>query len=156
MSNNRTVKEADSKEYFTLLVRGLGSRSILHQQGIVGQLGMSANDFISIDLLNEEGPMTAGELATRTGLSTGTMTALIDRLEKIGYAKREKDPLDRRRVMIVPTYEDKEEIQQVYEPIHQAMLALANQYSEEEITFINHFLENTNAVLDQQLKEMES
>lgn len=154
MSNNNHDKKTDLKEEFTLLLRGFGSRSILHQQGIVNQLGLSANDFISIDLLNEVGPMTAGELATRTGLSTGTITALIDRLEKIGYAKREKDPSDRRRVIIVPTYEEKEEIQNSYKPIHTGMLALANRYSEDEITFINQFLERANAVLDQQLKDM--
>lgn len=113
MSNNEISKNTDAINQLTSLLRGFGSRSILHQQAIIQSLGIPTNDYISIDLLNESGPMTAGELAEKTGLSTGTITALIDRLEKIGYAQRKKDPNDRRRVIIVPTYEDKEEIKKL-------------------------------------------
>lgn len=131
----------------------LRSRSILHQQTIVHSIGIPANDYISIDLLNELGPLTAGELAEKTGLSTGTITALIDRLEKIGYARREKDPNDRRRVIIVPTYEDKEEIQQAYEPLNLAMQNVAKNYSEKELQIINQFLSEAVSVLDTQLQK---
>ncbi|MBO0441944.1 MarR family winged helix-turn-helix transcriptional regulator [Candidatus Enterococcus ikei] len=153
MSNNQTNSNSSpAAQQLTSLLRGFGSRSILHQQAIVHSLGISPNDFISIDLLNELGPLTAGELAEHTGLSTGTITALIDRLEKNGYARREKDPNDRRRVIIVPTYEDKEEIQKAYMPLDSAMNALAQEYSEKELENINHFLEKAVLVLDEQLQ----
>lgn len=153
MSNNQIVNTTVAIEQLTSLLRGFGSRSILHQQAIVHSLGIPANDYISIDLLNELGPLTAGELAEKTGLSTGTITALIDRLEKIGYARREKDPNDRRRVIIVPTYEDKEEIQQAYEPLNLAMQNVAKNYSEKELQIINQFLSEAVSVLDTQLQK---
>lgn len=152
MSNNQNLNTNVSIKQLTSLLRGFGSRSILHQQAIVQSLGIPANDYISIDLLNELGPLTAGELAEKTGLSTGTITALIDRLEEIGYARRKKDPNDRRRVMIVPTYEDKEEIQKAYQPLDTAMQSLAGEYSEEERHIINQFLAKAISVLDEQLQ----
>lgn len=152
MSNNQYLKESVPTTKLTSLLRGFGSRSILHQQAIVQSLGIPANDYISIDLLNELGPLTAGELAAKTGLSTGTITALIDRLEKIGYARREKDPNDRRRVIIVPTYDDKEEIKKAYQPLDTAMKELAQEYSEKELQFINQFLAKAVSILDDQLQ----
>ncbi|WP_207695098.1 hypothetical protein DOK67_0002564 [Enterococcus sp. DIV0212c] len=152
MSNNQGSTTNVSIDQLTTLLRGFGSRSILHQQAIVQSLGIPANDYISIDLLNGLGPLTAGELAEKTGLSTGTITALIDRLEKIGYARREKDPNDRRRVIIVPTYDDKEEIKKAYQPLDTAMRKLAHEYSEKELELINHFLAKAVSVLDHQLQ----
>ncbi|ALS00738.1 MarR family transcriptional regulator [Enterococcus silesiacus] len=152
MSNNQRSTANVSIDQLTTLLRGFGSRSILHQQAIVHSLGIPANDYISIDLLNELGPLTAGELAEKTGLSTGTITALIDRLEKIGYARREKDPNDRRRVIIVPTYDDREEIKKAYQPLDTAMKKLAQDYSEKELEMINQFLTKAVSVLDDQLQ----
>lgn len=152
MSNNQSAQTNELIIQLASLLRGFGSRSILHQQAIVHTLGIPANDYISIDLLNELGPLTAGELADRTGLSTGTITALIDRLEKIGYARREKDSNDRRRVMIVPTYEDKEEIKKAYHPLDMAMQKLGQGYSDTELQLINTFLTKAVSVLDAQLQ----
>lgn len=152
MSTNQDNQAEVLTKQLPDLMRALGSRTILYQQSIIKQLDISGNDFISIDLLNELGPMTAGELSKKTGLSTGSITALIDRLEKIGYARREKDPNDRRRVIIVPTYEEKTEIKTSYESLNSAMLNLATQYPPEQLTLINHFLTNAIAILDEELQ----
>src|SRR5580704_16132559 len=67
---------------------------------LVGRcLGVSATDRKCLDLLSR-GPVTAGELARFTGLTTGAVTGIIDRLEKAGYAERINDPNDRRRVLV--------------------------------------------------------
>lgn len=152
MSTNQNEHTIPSIDQLSFLLRGFGSRSILHQQAVVQSLGIPVNDYISIDLLNELGPLTAGELAEKTGLSTGTITALIDRLEKYGYARREKDPTDRRRVIIVPTYNEKEELKEAYHPLDTAMRALGQDYSESERQLINEFLEKAISVLDQRLQ----
>jgi DNA-binding MarR family transcriptional regulator len=55
-----------------------------------------------MDLLNTLGPMTAGELAGRTGLSSGATTRLIDRMERAGYVRRRSDEHDRRCVIVEP------------------------------------------------------
>lgn len=152
MSKNHNQNTNESHRQLTQQMRGLGSRSILYQQAVIKRLNISGNDFISIDLLNELGPMTAGELSNKTGLSTGTITALIDRLEKIGYARREKDPKDRRRVIIVPTYEEKDEIKTSYESLNASMLQLAASYSDDECQLINDFLGQSIDILDHELE----
>ncbi|HVM77237.1 MAG TPA: MarR family transcriptional regulator, partial [Candidatus Paceibacterota bacterium] len=64
--------------------------------------GVHPTDLMAASYLSDEGPMTAGELAKAIGLTTGAMTAAIDRLERAGFATRETDPRDRRKVIIVP------------------------------------------------------
>lgn len=55
---------------------------MVYQQNVAASLGLYNNDFLSVDILREKGPITAGELSKLTGLATGSVTALIDRLEK--------------------------------------------------------------------------
>ncbi|NQX58276.1 MarR family transcriptional regulator [Paenibacillus qinlingensis] len=135
-------------------MRGLGTRTVLYQQNVATSLGLYNNDFISIDILRERGPITAGELSKLTGLTTGSVTALIDRLEKNGYVRRQNDPNDRRKVIIVPLYENKEEVSHTYLPLHSAMVKLASSYSEEELTLITTFLEQASHVLDAQIDQL--
>jgi DNA-binding MarR family transcriptional regulator len=69
-------------------------------QAVADALGMNRTDMRCVDVLQREGPMTAGRLAEETGLSTGAMTTALDRLERAGYARRVRDPADRRRVVV--------------------------------------------------------
>ncbi len=65
-------------------------------------LGVNSTDLIAGSYLSENGSMTAGELAKVMGITTGAMTIAIDRLERAGFATRENDPVDRRKVIIKP------------------------------------------------------
>ncbi|MCR8656752.1 MarR family winged helix-turn-helix transcriptional regulator [Paenibacillus endoradicis] len=132
-------------------MRGLGSRTVLYQQSVAASLGLYNNDFLSVDILHEKGPVTAGELSRLTGLTTGSVTALIDRLEKSGFVRRQYDPNDRRKVIIVPMYENKEEVSNMYLSLHTAMVKLALSYSNEELELINQFLRKANIVLEEQI-----
>jgi DNA-binding MarR family transcriptional regulator len=69
-------------------------------QAVADAAGINRTDMRCIDVLQRGGPMTAGQLADETGLSTGAMTTALDRLERAGYARRVRDPADRRRVRI--------------------------------------------------------
>lgn len=69
-------------------------------QAVADKLGLNRTDLRCIDVLQREGPVTAGRLAQRTGLSTGAMTTALDRLERSGYARRVRDSGDRRRVLV--------------------------------------------------------
>ncbi len=69
-------------------------------QAVADAAGVNRTDMRCIDVLGREGPMTAGQLAEKTGLSTGAMTTALDRLERAGYARRVRDPADRRRVRV--------------------------------------------------------
>ena len=68
-------------------------------------VGVNPTDFGSLCLLLLHGPAPAGRLAELTGLTTGAVTGVIDRLEKGGFVRRELDPADRRKVIVVPDAE---------------------------------------------------
>ncbi|WJH36140.1 MarR family transcriptional regulator [Paenibacillus sp. CC-CFT747] len=81
-------------------LRQNSARAVMFHQLISEQLGLNATDHKCLDFLNRTGPVTAGQLAQLTGLTTGAVTSVIDRLEKAGYVVRDKDPNDRRRVVV--------------------------------------------------------
>ncbi|MGN7356352.1 MarR family winged helix-turn-helix transcriptional regulator [Paenibacillus sp. SAF-054] len=135
-------------------MRGLGTRTVLYQQNVAASLGLYNNDLKSVDILRETGPITAGELSKITGMATGSITALIDRLEKAGYVRRQNDPSDRRRVIIVPEYEYKEEVTGIYRPLHDTMVELISSYSEEELKVITHFMGKASGILEEQIRSL--
>ncbi|MDK4214287.1 MarR family transcriptional regulator [Staphylococcus warneri] len=147
-NNQNDVKHDDMVTSF----RDLGRRVVLYQHKIAEQLDVYNHDWTTIDMLSETGPITAGELGRRVGLTTGSVTALVDRLERAGYVKRERHPKDRRSIMIVPQYEDKSEVQHVYETLNQHMTELTNQYTAEQMETIQSFLKATTAILDNEIE----
>ena len=80
--------------------RLMNTQSVLFSQAIADKLQMNSSDMESMDFLNVLGPMTPGRLAELTGLSTGGVTRLVDRLVERGWIRREADPNDRRKVIL--------------------------------------------------------
>src|SRR5947209_17958672 len=68
----------------------------------IADVGLNPTDIGSLCLLLLHGPAPAGRLAELTGLTTGAVTGVIDRLESGGFVRREVDPADRRKVIVVP------------------------------------------------------
>ncbi|WAL66281.1 MarR family transcriptional regulator [Amycolatopsis cynarae] len=84
--------------------------AVLRHARIAEQMGLSATDHKALDLASRaEGPLTAGRIAQLTGLSTGAVTGVIDRLERAGFVRRVRDTKDRRKVLveILPFDEEK-------------------------------------------------
>ncbi|MFC3770892.1 MarR family winged helix-turn-helix transcriptional regulator [Paenibacillus sp. GCM10012303] len=156
MSNDRSELPTEQQENLTKSMRGLGTRTVLYQQSVAASLGLYNNDFLSVDILHEKGPVTAGELSKLTGLTTGSVTSLIDRLEKNGFVRRQSDPHDRRKVIIIPLYENKEEVSHTYLMLHAAMVKLASSYSDEELELITQFLSRASIVLEEQIHYLHS
>jgi DNA-binding MarR family transcriptional regulator len=69
-------------------------------RAVADAVGLNLTDMGCIDVLSQQGPMTVGQLAKHTGLSSGAMTTALDRLESAGYARRVRDEQDRRRVLV--------------------------------------------------------
>ena len=91
------------------------------------------------------GPATAGQLSELTGLTTGAVTAVIDRLEKAGYVKRERDGADRRKVIVAPNEEKiYREIMPHVMPMGMAMTTVCAEFSEEELEIILKFITKAN------------
>lgn len=122
-------------------LRKLSNRMVLFQQNAANSMGIIHTDWKTADILNETGPITAGELARITGLSTGSVTALIDRLEQAGFVKREKDPEDRRRVIIVPLMKGRTELRELYMPIVERTMAICKPYSAEQMELLIGFVD---------------
>ena len=81
-------------------LRGLNREAVLYSDAVAGRLGMPSTDVECLEVLITSGPTTAGGLAEVTGLSTGAVTRMIDRLEQAGFVRRVADPADRRRVIV--------------------------------------------------------
>jgi DNA-binding MarR family transcriptional regulator len=120
--------------------RQLSTATILFHQAIADRLGMNVTDHKCAEILLRNGPITAGELAQHTGLTTGAITGVIDRLEKAGFARRTKDAHDRRRVIIEPILKQIERvIGPLFESMAQSAAELCASYSAEELAVIRDF-----------------
>src|SRR6516164_7736183 len=95
-------------------MRRSSAQGAMFAKTVADRAGISASDMDCMDFLNLEGRMTAGRLAELTGLTTGAITGVIDRLEKAGYVRRERDESDRRKVFIAPVPERMMEIGRFY------------------------------------------
>jgi len=78
---------------------------VLNNHAVTARLGLGPSDSQFMSLLNLHGPLAPGRFAELTGLTTGTVTGVLDRLEKAGYVRRERDPGDRRKVVVTPVPE---------------------------------------------------
>jgi DNA-binding MarR family transcriptional regulator len=81
------------------------AESLFLLQAITQRSGMNLTDLQCISILASTGPITAGRLAEEMGLTTGSVTGVIDRMERAGYVRRERDPNDGRRVIVRPVSE---------------------------------------------------
>src|ERR671922_1747812 len=90
-------------EEFSAAIRAYQTSNDTWDQAMADHVGINRTDARCIDLLDQAGGMTAGELAKAAGLTTGAVTAVVDRLERAGMARRVADPSDRRRVRIEAT-----------------------------------------------------
>jgi DNA-binding MarR family transcriptional regulator len=125
--------------------REMSTETIMFHQSIADQLGLHITDHKCLDLIHSYGAMPAGKLAELTGLTTGAVTGVIDRLEKAGYVRRANDPKDRRRTIIEPTQNKKWErkIEGIFTPFHQRMRKLLSSYSDRELAFLLDVLTKT-------------
>ncbi|MBB6567861.1 MarR family winged helix-turn-helix transcriptional regulator [Kribbella sandramycini] len=76
---------------------------ILFNHAVSARLGLGASDSQFMTLLTTYGPLTPRQLAEHTGLTSGTITGVIDRLESHGFVTRQADPTDRRKVLVTPS-----------------------------------------------------
>jgi DNA-binding MarR family transcriptional regulator len=112
------------------------------------RIGMTVTDLQVIDSLAAIGPLTAGRLAELTGLTTGAITGMLNRLEEAGLVRRERDPDDGRRV-IVRLASDKDhlrEIESIFESAGKSWSELVSHYDDEQVALLLEFLRRSNAL----------
>ena len=103
-------------------------------------MGINRTDARCLDILEERGRMSAGQLASESGLSTGAVTAVVDRLERSGYARRVADSSDRRRVLVELTDKARELVWELMgRPMREASGPVIERYSDAELKLLIEF-----------------
>lgn len=109
----------------------------LFNQALADHFGMHPTDVQCLNLLSlEPGRVTIGRVGELTGLSTGAATRLVDRLERAGYVTRERDPQDRRRVLVGTEPERLAAFGQVWNELSQAWWQMFEEYDEEHLDLL--------------------
>ena len=115
---------------------------------VVGRtLGLNATDLRCLDWLTQ-GAMSAGELSGATGLSSAATTTLLDRLERKGFVRRERDTVDRRKVLIGLTPAGLESVDKFYGPLAREGAELLTRFSDAELAMMRDFLIEATAHVD--------
>jgi DNA-binding MarR family transcriptional regulator len=136
-------------------MRRTGSVMQLLQQAAAERLGINATDLNCLNVVALTGSMTAGELARATGLTTASITGVLDRLEESGFVRRERDVHDRRRVIVnLNLSRGLQEVAPVFAPVLKEWRATAARYSDEELRLILEFQLQLEQIMRDQLTRL--
>ena len=132
--------------------REMSTETIMFHQSVADVLGLHITDHKCLDLIHRFGAMPAGRLGELTGLTTGAVTGIIDRLEEAGYARRTNDPKDRRRTIVEPIRNEKLErkMEMIFMPLHERMNKVLSSYVDNELVFL---LEVITKIIEQTSEE---
>jgi len=116
-------------------------------------VGISVPEMLTLEHLDADGSLGPSELARRLQMTTGAVTALVDRLEASGHAARAPHPTDRRRVVITRTQKADDDLTQEVAPMAMEILALAETLSDQERQAVGRFLDGFIEIIDRTASE---
>jgi DNA-binding transcriptional ArsR family regulator len=141
-------ERADLEVAFAAGLRRTGALMQLMGTAAAERIGINATDLNCLNILSFSGHMTAGELARATGLTTASITGVVDRLEEAGFVTRERDPHDRRRVVVqINIDRAMKDVAAVFVPMLRAWREMAARYSDDELRLIVDFYGRMELVL---------
>ena len=135
-SRDRRRRQTEIKES----LRELGNQLRMLNYNVSGKLAMKDIDLDCLDIVARHGPLSPSSLSRRTGLHPATMTGILDRLERGGWIARERDPADRRAVLIRAERTRGAEIFQLYGQMNGALDAICDGYDEAQLAVLADFL----------------
>ncbi|WP_291881038.1 MarR family transcriptional regulator [Chryseobacterium sp.] len=156
MNSKKKTEQIENLTTINNLTREFSTVTVLMHQAIAQKAGLVGTDHKYIDLLLQHGSMTAGQIAELSGITTGAVTAMIDRLEKSKLVKRERQTDDRRKVLVVLDQEEafkrigpafmtmQEDLKQLYNDFTETELATVEKYLKAAIEFSNKQIRNLN------------
>lgn len=118
----------------------MGAQSVMTSQAVAARFELHTTDLECLDLIDLRERASAGELAQATGLTSGAVTALIDRLERAGYVERAADSDHRRHAQVRIRREAIAPIEAVYKPMQARMIELWSMFDARELKIILDFL----------------
>lgn len=137
------------------LGRELSARTVMFHSAVAEKMGLSVTEHKALDLLSRSGPVSAGRLAELTGLTSGAITGMIDRLEKAGFVERAADPNDRRKVIVRSVDAKYDDVAWIFDSLGQAMNELLTGYSDEELAVIHDFIVRIPQLMDEQTRKLQ-
>jgi DNA-binding MarR family transcriptional regulator len=134
--------EPEALERFTWYMREQSALTVMFHTKVAEQMGLSATDEKCLDLaIRAEGPLTAGRIAELSGLSTGAVTGVIDRLERAGFVRRVRDPHDRRKVLVEVTPGEMEKFAPLFAVAQQSLVEVLSHFDADELQVIERYLQ---------------
>ncbi|GAA2790016.1 MarR family winged helix-turn-helix transcriptional regulator [Crossiella cryophila] len=138
-SESATTTEGRSAAAVTLgeLGRELSAVTLAFHAAAAERMGLSGTDHKCLDLaMHSPGPLTAGRIAELSGLSTGAVTGVIDRLERGGFVRRVRDPHDRRKVLVEVTTCNEGRYDHIFHGLIEGVTEIVGRYRPEEVEVI--------------------
>jgi DNA-binding MarR family transcriptional regulator len=127
-------------------VRKESSQAALFSAAVAERLGLAGTDVECLEVLQDEGRLTVGRLAELTGLTTGSATRMIDRLEQAGYVRRVPDPTDRRRVLVEAIAGLEVKFGALHDSIARAQMEVIDAYDDGQLRLLTDFLRRSGEV----------
>src|SRR5258708_3279424 len=121
-------------------LRDASGQGVLYSQAVAERLGIGSTDLECLDIIVMRGPLSAGELASASGLTTGAITGVIDRLDRAGFVRREHDEADRRKVLVRALPAVERRVMPLFRPMEQAALSALSDYDERDLGLLLEFL----------------
>jgi DNA-binding MarR family transcriptional regulator len=126
-----------------------------YDQAVADAVGLNRTDLRCLDVIEREGPVSAGRLADASGLTTGAITTVLDRLERAGYARRVADPNDRRRVLVELTPESQLHSGNFYAEHAALAEELYRRYTTEQLELLLEFVRGSSEFNERKAAELE-
>ena len=122
-----------------------------YDEGLAKKLKLSRTDMRCLNLVGRLGPLTAGRLAVESGLTTGAVTFILDRLEEAGMVARRRDTEDRRRVWVEIVPAAQERLQGLQQPVAEEMRQVAQRFKADELAIVRDFMRQAKEVFQRQV-----
>ena len=153
--NRPEVSTLTRMDRYIPLIREFAARDALFHDAVARRLGLHSTDEKVLRLLGDRA-LTAGDLVAYTALTGAAVTALVDRLELLGYVTRHRDTADRRKVTIRAVPAKLREVNRIYGGLHDAMQALLAKYDSAQFATITDFLAGTTQTFAEQTARLDN
>ena len=131
---------SDVLERFAWYAREMSALTVMFHSRVAEHMGLSATDEKCLDLaMRADGALTAGRIAELSGLSTGAVTGVIDRLERAGYVRRVRDPHDRHKVLVEVTQQNAEKFAHLFEGALASVEEVLSEFTPAEIEVLERY-----------------